>query len=67
MDVASFYGSKSTKIRITKDTGIIETSSNNYVFPIPENSISDEESDSDSEDEVTSYYLVRIYLFIFMY
>ena len=43
MDVGSFYGRKSSKIMITEDTGIIETL--NYVFPIPENSISDEESD----------------------
>ena len=61
MDAVSFYGRKSSKIRISNTCGIIESSSDVYVAPIPGNSaISDCESDEDSGDEATSYFLVKL-------
>ena len=61
MDAVSFYGRKSSKIRISNIRGIIESSSDVYFNPIPGNSaISDCESDEDSGDEATSYFLVKL-------
>ena len=59
MDVIGFCGKKISKIRISEDAGIIETSTNVHYEEIPDKSTnSDVDSDSDSEDEV-SYFLVR--------
>ena len=59
MDISSFFGKKISKIRISEDVGIIETSTNVHYEEIPDKSTnSDVDSDSDSEDEV-SYFLVR--------
>ena len=61
MDTVSFYGRKTSKIRISSTCGIIESSSDVYATPIPGNSaISDCESDEDSGDEATSYFLVKL-------
>ena len=59
MDISSFYGKKISKIRVSEDAGILETSTNVHFEEIPDKSTkSDVDSDSDSEDEVI-YFLVR--------